>query len=85
MADLAFLDLSSRLAKALVARALPAPGGGPLRVSDSQKALAALVGGSRENVNRHLRRWEKEGLIALAEGRITLVDPEGLARVVDGS
>ena len=80
MADLAFFDLPSRLAKTLLARARPAPGGGPARVSDTQGALAALVGGSRENVNRYLRRWEKEGLIAIAEGRISLLDPEGLAR-----
>ena len=80
MADLAFFDLPSRLAKTLLARARPAPGGGPARVSDTQGALAALVGGSRENVNRYLRRWEKEGLIAIADGRISLLDPEGLAR-----
>jgi CRP-like cAMP-binding protein len=85
MADLAFLDLPSRLAKALIARAVPAPSGGRPRVSDSQKALAALIGGSRENVNRHLRRWEKEGLFAIGEGRITLVDPEGLARAAAGN
>jgi CRP/FNR family cyclic AMP-dependent transcriptional regulator len=85
MADLAFLDLPSRLSKALIARALAGPGGGALRVSDSQKALAALVGGSRENVNRHLRRWEKEGLITIEKGRITLVDPEGLTRAALGS
>jgi CRP/FNR family cyclic AMP-dependent transcriptional regulator len=85
MADLAFLDLPGRLAKALFARAVPAPGGGPPRIIDSQKALAALVGGSRENVNRHLRRWEKQGLIAIDDGRITLVDPEGLARAAAGN
>ena len=85
MADLAFLDLPGRLAKALIARAVPAPGGGLPRVSDNQKALAALIGGSRENVNRRLRRWEKEGLIAIDEGRITLLDLEGLARAAAGN
>ena len=80
MADLAFFDLPGRLAKTLLGRARPAPGGGPARVSDTQGALAALVGGSRENVNRYLRRWAKEGLIAIADGRISLLDPEGLAR-----
>jgi CRP/FNR family cyclic AMP-dependent transcriptional regulator len=81
MADLAFFDLPSRLAKALLARAQPGPGGGPLRVSDTQGALAALAGGSRENVNRYLRKWQKDGLIVIAEGRISLIDPEGLARI----
>ena len=82
MADLAFFDLPGRLAKTLIARARPAPGGGPSRVSDTQGVLAGLIGGSRENVNRYLRRWEKEGLIAIAEGRITLIDPQGLLRAV---
>jgi CRP/FNR family cyclic AMP-dependent transcriptional regulator len=82
MADLAFFDLPGRLAKELLARARPAPGGGPSRVSDTQGTLAALVGGSRETVNRCLRNWEKEGLIAIAEGRISLLYPEGLVRVV---
>ena len=82
LADLAFFDLPGRLAKALLARARPAPGGGPPRISDTQGALAALVGGSRETVNRTLRKWEKARLIAIADGRISLVDAEGLARVV---
>lgn len=82
MADLAFFDLPRRLAKALLGRARPAPGGGPLRVSDTQAALAALVGGSRENVNRYLRKWQQDGLITVADRRISLLDTEGLARVV---
>ena len=80
MADLAFFDLPGRLAKVLISRAKPAPGGGPERVSDSQSALAALVGGSRETVNRCLRKWEKEGLIAMEGGRISLIDPEAPGR-----
>lgn len=80
MADLAFFDLPGRLAKTLLSRAKPAPGGGPARVSDTQGALASMVGGSRETVNRVLRKWEKDGLIAIADGRISLIDPEELAR-----
>ena len=82
MADLAFFDLPQRLAKALIARAKSAPGGGPPRLADTQSALAALVGGSRENVNRYLRKWQQEGIVAIAEGRISLLDPERLARTV---
>ena len=82
MADLAFFDLPSRLAKALLARARPSPDGGPLRVSDTQAALAALAGSSRENVNRYLRKWQQDGLVAITDRRISLLDAEGLARVV---
>jgi hypothetical protein len=31
-------------------------------------------------VNRSLRKWEKEGLIAMEGGRISLIDPDGLGR-----
>jgi CRP-like cAMP-binding protein len=81
MADLAFSDLPARLAKVLLARARPAPGSGAPQVSDTQSALAALAGGSRENVNRYLRKWQRDGLLAMADRRITLLDPEGLGRV----
>jgi CRP/FNR family transcriptional regulator, cyclic AMP receptor protein len=82
VADLVFSDLPGRLAKELLARARPGPNGGPMRVSDTQNILAALVGGSRETVNRCLRNWEKSGLIATANGRISLLDPAGLARQI---
>ncbi len=79
IADLAFSDLPGRLAKILLDRVRPDPAGGPGFVSDSQGALAGMVGGSRETVNRCLRKWQKDGLIAVADGRILLADPERLA------
>jgi CRP-like cAMP-binding protein len=80
IADLAFSDLPGRLAKMLVARARPDPGGGRPRVTDTQGALAAMVGGSREAVNRCLRKWQKDGLVAIADGGIVLIDPGALGR-----
>ena len=78
IADLAFSDLPGRLAKTLIARARPGPGGRS-QVTDTQGALAAMVGGSREAVNRCLRKWQKDGLVAMADGRIALADPDALA------
>ena len=80
IADLAFSDLPGRLAKTLVARAHRGPGGAAV-VDDTQGALAAMIGGSREAVNRCLRKWEKAGLIAMSAGRIVLADPEACARL----
>jgi CRP-like cAMP-binding protein len=80
IAELAFSDLPVRLAKTLIARAQAGQKGAPAYVGDTQGALAAMVGGSRESVNRCLRRWQKAGLVDIAEGRITLADPDGLAR-----
>jgi CRP-like cAMP-binding protein len=78
IADLAFADLPARLAKALIARGR-AGADGALVVSDSQSTLAAMVGSSREAVNRCLRKWQDGGLVAIADGRITLEDAEALA------
>jgi CRP-like cAMP-binding protein len=81
IADLAFSDLPERLAKTLIARAHRGPRGRPATVSDTQGALAAMIGGSREAVNRCLKKWERDGVIAVADGRIALADPETLARL----
>ena len=51
-------------------------------MTDTQAALAALAGSSRENVNRYLRNWQQNSLITVADRRISLLDTEGLARVV---
>ena len=80
IAELAFSELPVRLAKTLLARAQPAAKGALAYVSDTQGALAAMVGGSRESVNRCLRRWQKAGLVDVSEGRISIVDPDSLAR-----
>jgi CRP/FNR family cyclic AMP-dependent transcriptional regulator len=80
IADLAFSDLPGRLAKTLIARAQRGPGGGASQVTDTQGALAAMVGGSRETVNRCLRKWQKDGLVVIADGRILLPDPDALAQ-----
>jgi biotin operon repressor len=48
----------------------------------SQQTLAAMMGTSREAVNKQLRQWEDQGLIALGRNSITLVDREALERLV---
>jgi CRP/FNR family transcriptional regulator, cyclic AMP receptor protein len=82
MADLAFFDLSARLAKTLLERARPASNGSAF-VDDNQGALATMVGGSRENVNRCLRKWSKAGFVSTGDGRIRLLDTKGLAEAAD--
>jgi CRP/FNR family transcriptional regulator, cyclic AMP receptor protein len=46
----------------------------------TQEDLAGLAGTTRATVNRALRREEKLGTIALARGRVSVVDRAGLAR-----
>jgi CRP/FNR family transcriptional regulator, cyclic AMP receptor protein len=46
----------------------------------TQEDLAALAGTSRATANRVLREEERRGVVALSRGRVTLLDPEELAR-----
>lgn len=74
--DLAFLDLHSRLAKVLLrlmeesraSHTLTAPAA--IRIS--QRALAELVGGSRESVNKHLNTWKDLGIVSIEKGAIVV-------------
>jgi len=80
--DVAFVPLESRLAKTLLRLAMPSDDktdGAALRVT--QRELGNMVGGSRERVNRQLKAWEKEGLIKVATGMITIRDRHGLETI----
>ncbi len=74
--DAAFLDVPARLARAL------------LQLSESPEAatgltqseLAAMVGASRESVNRWLQFYRRRGLIDSASGSIRVLQPEELRR-----
>jgi CRP/FNR family transcriptional regulator, cyclic AMP receptor protein len=85
MADLAFFDLPTRLAKALLERAQPALHGSPSYVDDNQGAIAAMVGGSRESVNRCLGKWSKAGIVSTSDGRIYLRDIKRLMQTIDNN
>ncbi|HPG25869.1 MAG TPA: Crp/Fnr family transcriptional regulator, partial [Myxococcota bacterium] len=55
--------------------------GGPVEVRLPQQDLADLVGVTRESVNKQLRAWEEEGIVALGRGRVVLKNPEALEAV----
>ena len=86
VADLAFLDLETRIAKVLLRLVEENGGEGarakPIAVKISQRQLGELVGGSRESVNKHLHDWKGAGLIAIEKGAIVIRDIEGLAAMV---
>jgi CRP/FNR family transcriptional regulator len=85
LADLAFLDLPRRLAKQLLelARAHPevqsAGQGGGMRLRITQAELAAMLGVSRESVNKQLNALAREGVLQLGRGSVTLLDMKALA------
>jgi CRP/FNR family transcriptional regulator, cyclic AMP receptor protein len=76
MSDIAFFELPARLAKTLLH--YPAPGHDPPRLSLSQRELADMAGGTRENVNRCLRDWQRRGILGLKEGWTIILKPDAL-------
>ena len=84
--ELHFLDITGRLASRLVrlaaeAGATPLPDGttrlaGPLTQGD----LAAMIGCTRQSVNKLLGMFSDDGLIRLDRDRIVVLDLDGLSR-----
>jgi CRP/FNR family transcriptional regulator, cyclic AMP receptor protein len=81
--EMALLGLPRRIGRLLLRLARDygrrADGGGiRIELKLSQKDISALVGGSREKVNRQLRRWEEEGAIGREQGYIVVRRPATL-------
>ena len=86
MIEFAFLDLPSRLAKTLLRKTVDNRGGTSralTKLSLSQAEMANIIGSSRENVNRCLRRWQRRNLIDLKDGWLIILDRHGLESIAD--
>ena len=59
----------------------PAQGRGPARLSLTQSELADMTGGTRENVNRCLRDWERRGILQRKGGWTIVLKPEALQAI----
>jgi CRP/FNR family transcriptional regulator, cyclic AMP receptor protein len=85
--DLALLDLPARLAKKLLslagAQGRATSQGLRIDTKLSQGDLAKQLATSRETVNKQLARWQREGVLRLDDGAITVLDSEALQRVLD--
>src|ERR1700731_2711864 len=80
--DVSFLDLPTRLAKALlrlVRENEGAVGDGQLTIT--QRELSQVIGRSRESTNKQLRIWAKQGWVSLQRGAVTVLQPEKLVEV----
>lgn len=85
MMEFAFLQLPTRIAKTLL-RISQRDGGAskPLsKLAVSQTEIANMIGGTRENVNRCLRNWQKADVVTLQDGWIHLSDRAELERLAD--
>jgi len=82
MSDIAFLELSVRLAKVLLDRISPSGrAGAKSKLSLSQTELANMINATRENVNRCLRNWQRQGIVDLDERWIVVLQREALAAI----
>jgi CRP/FNR family cyclic AMP-dependent transcriptional regulator len=85
--DMLFRDLPSRLAKKLLSLAAASgersERGVRIATRLSQRELGTMVGMSRESVNKQLRQWQVEGIIASEQGRILLVDERRLRSLAE--
>lgn len=83
--DLLFLDLKGRLAKRLLQMVTPdldrLPDDGVVVPEVTQADLASLCGGSRENVTRILKEFERRGLVKREGHRYVLKKVQSLARL----
>jgi len=82
---LATLDVNGRVARQLLAFAekygYPKKDGvTQIRIILTQGDIADLVGASRKRVNQTMVLFKEQGLIDNAEGKISIIDGEGLAR-----
>lgn len=85
--DAHFLDLPRRLAKRilLLARLFGqqhSSGGVRIALQLSQQDLAELLGVTRESVNRQMKQWEADGLMALKGGYLVVRDLDELERII---
>jgi CRP/FNR family cyclic AMP-dependent transcriptional regulator len=84
MSDIAFFELSSRLAKVLLDRiGKRGRAGAKLKLSLSQTELASMINATRENVNRCLRNWQRQGIVDISERWITVLQRDMLQAIVE--
>ena len=85
--DSLFLKVESRLAKRLLGFTRhygePRPEGTLIHLKLSQQEIAALIGVTRESVNKQLSAWQKRGWVKVSRGAILVTDIEALESLVD--
>jgi CRP-like cAMP-binding protein len=85
--DIVFLNLPARLSRLLLKLAAlhgqKTAGGQRIGLKLSQRDLGNLIATSRESINKQLRAWQEEGLIAVDCGHITILRPEEMRELAE--
>lgn len=86
--DANFLALPQRLAKRLLslvtAHGEPAADGRRIGLPLSQEQLGAMIGTSRESINKQLRAWKEAGVVRHEAGFVTVLSADRLAVIARG-
>jgi CRP/FNR family cyclic AMP-dependent transcriptional regulator len=84
LADVHFLDITSRLAKKILdlGDTFGIREGGQVRigVKITQKDLASMIGATRESINKQLKALRDQGLVRISGGTIEILNRERLVR-----
>jgi len=87
--DAAFLDVAERLAKKLLSlveqHGRITPRGIELDIQLTQQDLAAMIGATRESVNKQLGAFRDRGIVAVDRQRITILKPDALRARVESA
>jgi CRP/FNR family transcriptional regulator, cyclic AMP receptor protein len=79
--DVMYLNLPTRLAKAVLRLADEAGGGWPRKISVTQREISQMIGMSRESTNKQLRSWAQAKWVRLERGRLVVLQPDVLADI----
>jgi CRP/FNR family transcriptional regulator, dissimilatory nitrate respiration regulator len=87
--DLSLKEVSARLARYILERCTTTHGtiakGLQCELPTTKTQLAAYLGTISETLSRTLSRFKNLGLIEVDKGRITIIDPVALQKMVDGT
>jgi len=82
--DVTFLNLPTRLAKALLRMIADGKGTARARkVTITQREMSQIIGRSRESTNKQLRAWQKRGWIRLERGGVMVLAPDKLTEIAE--
>jgi len=83
-AEVALLQLPVRLAKAMLRISRTNSAEAPTaKIKFSQRELANMLGGSRESVNKCLRKWQSKGIVKISEGSIIITKRAALESIAE--
>jgi CRP/FNR family cyclic AMP-dependent transcriptional regulator len=83
LAEVALMQLPTRLAKMMLRITKTSPVEQVEKIRFSQRELASMVGGTRESVNKCLRKWQSGGIVQVSESWIAITDRAALEKLAE--